>query len=409
VDGLMDTVTHGIVGALIGKAFFSEDSGPTAPSWREPPSNPGRVAILSATLGAIFPDIDVFAGPLAHNSLALITWHRNITHSLIVLPLWAVVLALLTRWLASRIRWPAPSTGMLIGIYAAGLASHIFLDVLTSFGTMVWSPLNYARPAWDWLFIIDLVLTSLALVPQLAAWAFRQSDGAERRAATLWLLFSAAAFAIAPLVRLLNVPFSTTASAAASLAFAAFFLLPLRRGSGIRTGRAKWCRIGVVLVTSYLVFAAGMHHTALDRVTEFATEQGLSYRSIAALPLPPSATNWAGLITTSDGVFRVEFSQFGNDPVHIQYFNQPQPSRYLAAARELPDVQKFLWFARFPVARVFERDGQSVVQITDLRFYGNRPQAIRPGGDAAFDGGFTFEVVFGQNGQALSDHWHLPN
>ena len=405
----MDTVTHGIVGALIGKAFFSEDPGAAAPSWREPPSNPGRVAVIAATLGAIFPDIDVFAGPLAHNSLALITWHRNITHSLVVLPLWAVVLAFLTRWLASRIRWPAPSTAMLIGIYAAGLASHIFLDLLTSFGTMVWSPLNYARPAWDWLFIIDLVLTSLALVPQLAAWAFRASDGAERRAVTLWVLFSAAAFAIAPLVRSLDVPFPTAASAAASLAFAGFFLLPLRRGSGIRTGRTKWCRIGVALVTSYLIFAGGMHHTALQRVTEFADEQGLPYQSVAALPLPASAARWAGLITTSDGVYRVEFSQFGGEPVQIQYFNQPQPSRYLAAARELPDVQKFLWFARFPVARVFERDGQSVVQITDLRFYGNRPQAIRPGGDAAFDGGFTFEVVFGQDSRVLSDHWHLPN
>jgi membrane-bound metal-dependent hydrolase YbcI (DUF457 family) len=409
VGGLMDTVTHGIVGALIGKAFFSEDSGPAAPSWREPPSNAGRVAVISATLGAIFPDIDVFAGPLAHNSLALITWHRNITHSLVVLPLWAVLLAFLTRGLAARIRWPAPSMGTLIGIYAAGLVSHIFLDVLTSFGTMVWSPLNYARPAWDWLFIIDLVLTSLALVPQLAAWAFRRADGAERRAVALWALLSAAAFAIAALARSINLSFSTTAVAGASLAFAGFLILPLRRGSGIRTGRTKWCRIGVALVLSYLIFAGGMHHTALQRVTQFADEQGLRYQSVAVVPLPPSAAHWAGLITTPEGVYRVEFSQFGGDPVQIQYFNQPQPSRYLDAAREVPDMQKFLWFARFPVARVLDRDGQSVVQITDLRFYGNRPQAPRPAADAAFDGGFTFEVVFGQDGRVLSDHWHLPN
>lgn len=405
----MDTVTHGIVGALIGKAFFADDPGKAAPSWRERPSNSGRVAVISATLGAIFPDIDIFAGPIAHNSLALITWHRSITHSLVVLPLWAVVLAFLTRWLAARVRWPAPSMGMLIGIYAAGLASHIFLDVLTSFGTMVWSPLNYARPAWDWLFIIDLVLTSLALVPQLAAWAFRRPDGAARRAVALWVVFSAAAFAIAPLVRSLDVPFPTTASIAASVAFAAFFLLPLRRGSGIRTGRSKWCRIGVALVLSYLIFAGGMHHTALQRVTEFANEERLPYQSIAALPLPSSAAHWAGLITTSEGVYRVDFSQFGGDPVQIQYFSQPPANPYLAAAREVPDVQKFLWFARFPVARVFQRDGQDVVQITDLRFYGNRPQSPRPGGDAAFDSGFTFEVVFGADGRVLSDHWHLPN
>ena len=406
----MDTVTHGIVGALIGKAIFcSRDPGPAVLSWRERPSNAGRVAVISATLGAVFPDIDVFAGLLAHNSLALMTWHRNITHSLVVLPLWAVVLAFLTRWLAARVRWPAPSMGMLIGIYAAGLASHIFLDVLTSFGTMVWSPLNYARPAWDWLFIIDLVLTSLALVPQLAAWAFRRPEGAARRAVALWVLFSASALTIAPLVRSINVPFPTAAALAASLAFAGFFLLPLRRGSGIRTGRTRWCRVGIALVVSYLVFAAGMHHTALQRVTEFANEQRLPYQSVAALPLPPSAARWAGLITTSDGVYRVEFSQFGGEPVQIQYFSQPQPNRYLDAAREVPNVQKFLWFARFPVARVFERDGQSVVQITDLRFYGNRPQVVQPGGNVAFDQGFTFEVVFDQGGRVLSDHWHLPN
>jgi membrane-bound metal-dependent hydrolase YbcI (DUF457 family) len=409
VGGLMDTVTHGIVGALIGKAFFTGDPGRTAPSWREPPSTPGRVAVISATLGAIFPDIDVFAGPLAHNSLALIEWHRNITHSLIVLPVWALVLASLTRWLAARMRWPAPSMGTLIGIYAVGLASHIFLDVLTSFGTMVWSPLNYARPAWDWLFIIDLTLTSLALVPQLAAWAFRRPDGAPRRAVTLWAVLSAAAFAIATLAGLFGVAFPMAAAFGAALAFAAFFLLPLRRGSGPRTGRTKWCRIGVALVTSYLIFAAGMHHTALMRVTEFANEQGLPYQSIAALPLPPSAADWAGLITTSEGVYRVEFSQFGGDPVKIQYFSEPPASAYLASARQVPDVQKFLWFARFPVARVLERDGQTVVQITDLRFYGNRPQAVRPGANAAFDSGFTFEVVFGQDGRVLSDHWHLPN
>jgi membrane-bound metal-dependent hydrolase YbcI (DUF457 family) len=404
----MDTVTHGIVGALIGKAFFSEDPGPAAPSWREKPSNAGRVAVISATLGAIFPDIDVFAGPLAHNSLALIEWHRNITHSLIVLPFWSVALAFLTRWLAARIRWPAPSIGTLIGIYAAGLASHIFLDVITSFGTMVWSPLNYARPSWDWLFIIDLVLTSLALVPQLAAWAFRHPEGAARRAVSIWAVCAAAAFAIGPLVRLINVPFSTTASFGTALAFAGFLILPLRRGSGTRTGRTKWCRIGIALVASYLIFAFGMHRTALQRVAQFADEQRLSYQSVAALPLPPSAARWAGLITTSEGVYRVQFSQFGGEPVQIQYFSQPQPNHFLNAARQLPATQKFLWFARFPVARVFERDGQTVVQITDLRFYGSRPQAVRPGADAAFDAGFTFEVVFGKDGQAPSEHWLRP-
>lgn len=405
----MDTITHGIVGALIGKAFFADDPRKSAPSWRERPKTPDRVAIISATLGAIFPDIDVFAGPLAHNSLALITWHRNITHSVVVLPIWAILLALLTRWLAGLLRWPAPELKELTGIYAAGLASHIFLDLITSFGTMVWSPLNYSRLAWDWLFIIDLSLTSLALVPQLGAWAFRKPEGAAKRAFALWGILSAAAFAIAPLVRSIGVPFPTVGSIGATLMFAAFLILPLRRGSGVRTGRTKWCRIGVALVTSYLVFAAGMHHTAVQRVTEFADGQGLEHLAIAAVPLPPSATRWAGLIATPDGVFRVEFNQFGDEPVKLAYFPQPAPSRYLAAAQQLPHVQKFLWFARFPVARYFERDGQTIVQITDLRFFGSRPQSAQTSGDAAFDAGFTYEVVFAPDGRVVSDHWLRPN
>jgi membrane-bound metal-dependent hydrolase YbcI (DUF457 family) len=404
----MDTVTHGIVGALIGKAFFADDPKKSA-SWRERPKTADRVAIISATLGSIFPDIDVLAGPLAHNSLALITWHRNITHSLVMLPVWAALLALLTRYLAGLIRWPSPSTGTLIGIYAAGLGSHIFLDVLTSFGTMVWSPLNYSRLAWDWLFIIDLALTSLALAPQLGAWAFRKQEGVNGRAFALWGLFSGAAFLIGPLVRSIGVSFSTVASIGAMMVFAAFFILPLRHGAGLRAGRAKWCRIGVALVTGYLAFAGAMHHTAVQRITEFADEQGLEHVSIAAIPLPPSVANWAGLIATSQGTFRVEFNQFGNEPVKITYFGEPPPSRYLAAAQELPGMRKFLWFARFPAARYFERNGQTIVQITDLRFYGNRPGPVRPGGSAAFDSGFTYQAVFDQNGGVVSEGWLQAN
>jgi uncharacterized membrane protein YbhN (UPF0104 family) len=38
---------------------------------------------------------------------------------------------------------------------------------------MVWSPLDYRRVAWDWLFILDFTFTAIALVPQLAAWCCR--------------------------------------------------------------------------------------------------------------------------------------------------------------------------------------------------------------------------------------------
>jgi len=397
----MDTITHGIVGALIGKAFFAEEPSPAA-SWRDAPQTTGRVAILAATIGATFPDIDVFAGPLAKNSLALMTWHRNITHSIVMLPVWALALAALTWFAARRLRWPAPTFGLLLAIYVVGLGSHIFLDLITSFGTMIWSPLNYSRVAWDIVFIIDLTLSSLALAPQLAAWAFRPSRGAWRRTLPLWALLSAASFAIGPLVRPLGVPFSTGASFVATGVFAIFFVLPLRRSTGSHFDRPKWCRAGIALVATYLFFAAAMHRSALQRLAEFSNDARFGALDVAAMPLPPFPTRWAGLITTVNGVYRVQFDELGEEPFKLQFFAQAAPNRYIQAARELSEVETFLWFARFPLFEYSERDGREVVDITDLRFYGPGPRAPATNPSGSLPANFTFEIVFAPDGRLLS-------
>ncbi len=59
-ESFMDPVTHGIAGALLGKGFFSKRQE--------------RVAIFAATLGAVFPDIDIFAEAI----LARSAEHRKI-------------------------------------------------------------------------------------------------------------------------------------------------------------------------------------------------------------------------------------------------------------------------------------------------------------------------------------------
>jgi membrane-bound metal-dependent hydrolase YbcI (DUF457 family) len=397
----MDTITHGIVGALIGKAFFAGEPSRAPLPWQEPPRTAGRVAILCCTAGAMFPDIDVFAGPLAHKTLAILTWHRNITHSLVMLPVWAVLLAGLSWWAARRARWPAPEFSDLMAIYLVAIGSHIFLDVATSFGTMVWSPVNYSRVSWDLIFIVDLTFTSLALMPQLAAWAFRPLKDSWKRAVPMWLAFSAAGFAIGPLVRPMDIPFPTGASFVLAGALGCFFLLPLRRGSGSHAGRAKWCRIGLVLTAGYLALAATMQHSAFLHVSEFATQARLNVQNMAAIPLPPSLARWAGLIETPDGIYRIQFAQLGDEPFHIEFFPQPPQNQYIAAACGLNEVRTFLWFARFPLFRFFERDGKPVVEISDLRFYGERRPALLQG-DIERPPNFTYEVVFAPDGRILS-------
>ena len=400
----MDTITHGIVGALIGKAFFGGEPAPIR-SWRQPPATTGEVAILSATLGAVFPDVDTLPGLLAHNSLAIMTWHRGITHSLIMLPVWAVGLAVLTRVSVGRLKWPVPKLQRLFLIYAVGLASHVFLDTITSFGTMIWSPFSYRRYAWDWLFIIDLTLTSLALVPQLAAWAFKSPKGAWRRALALWGVFSGAAFALIPITDSLSVPYSFTAAAVATAGFALFFLAPLLRQAEARLNRPRYCRAGFALVSLYIVFASSLHHIALGYVTNAAKQSGIRSQEIAAIPLPTSPNRWAGLISTPGGLYRLELKELSDQPVAFQYFSQAQPNQYILAANALRDVQIFNWFARFPLTQYFVSHGMPVVLISAMSFYRRRaPQ----GADGLDMTNFTYRIVFSPEARVLSHGWVRP-
>jgi inner membrane protein len=119
----MDTITHGIAGALIGKAIFKgDDMLATRPMSR------ARVITWSVMLGSIFPDSDILRDFFSHSDLLLITWHRSITHSLVMLPLWALILAGITHVLARSRKWEAPSFAALAGIYGVGILSHILLD-----------------------------------------------------------------------------------------------------------------------------------------------------------------------------------------------------------------------------------------------------------------------------------------
>src|SRR2546427_5298655 len=191
----MDTITHGIAGALIGKAIFRGED-----LFASHPMNRGRILTWSLMLGAIFPDSDVFRDTFSSDRLLIITWHRSITHSLLMLPLWALLLAAITRAFANSRKWQAPSFAALTAIYGVGILSHILLDLITSFGTMIWSPLRSSRPAWDLVFIVDFTFTALLLLPQILAWVCRRPDGLKNRALITWSIFALATVGVAALL-----------------------------------------------------------------------------------------------------------------------------------------------------------------------------------------------------------------
>ena len=106
----MDTITHGIAGALLGKAVFG---GEDLFSSAEKGVSRGRILTWASMLGAIFPDGDIVRDIFSRDPLLVITWHRSITHSFLMLPAFALALAALTRWFARKRRWEAPSFALL--------------------------------------------------------------------------------------------------------------------------------------------------------------------------------------------------------------------------------------------------------------------------------------------------------
>src|SRR5467141_3020193 len=238
----MDTITHGIAGALIAKAAFrGQDMLGAKPVNRE------RIITWSLMLGAIFPDSDVFREFFSHNDLLILTWHRSITHSLVCLPIFAVALAVLTLCFVRWRKWDAPSFGPLVGIYAVGILSHILLDLVTSFGTMIWSPVKWSRPAWDLIFIIDFTFSAILLIPQILAWVYRKPEGLQRRAIGSWLVFTVATLAVAVIGQVIGAPLSPGGIFAAIVILTAVFLLPAVRNAGLRVQLATWNLAGLLL------------------------------------------------------------------------------------------------------------------------------------------------------------------
>jgi len=156
----VDTLTHGLSGALLGRATAGKE---------DPQALPVRRRVLVGFLAAMAPDLDFvigFLGPIEY-----LLHHRGVTHSLVMLPLWAFLLAKLcaVAWRGDR-PWRA-----YYGIVALSLGIHIAGDWITSFGTIVFAPFSDARYGLGTTFIIDLWFTGILLAGLALSAAWRRT------------------------------------------------------------------------------------------------------------------------------------------------------------------------------------------------------------------------------------------
>ena len=153
-------LTHGLLGAAASQAIFG----------RKLPRSAGLIGMVAG----MAPDLDLLLS-VGTDPLASILYHRQLTHSLIFIPIGALLVSQLFIWMRSF-------KGVRLAVYGAALVGyglHGPLDACTSYGTLLLWPFSYTRIAWDVIAIVDPIFSVTLLVGVLWALAVRQPRPAQ--------------------------------------------------------------------------------------------------------------------------------------------------------------------------------------------------------------------------------------
>ena len=146
----MDPISQAAVGAAIPQSM--DRSGHVA-----------RVALIGGLAG-MAPDLDVLIRS-SSDPLLFLVYHRQFTHSLIFIPLGALLCSL-ALWPLARGRLSFASC---YWVAFLGYGSHGLLDACTTYGTLLLWPFSDVRVAWNNVSVVDPLFTLPLLLTVLLA------------------------------------------------------------------------------------------------------------------------------------------------------------------------------------------------------------------------------------------------
>jgi inner membrane protein len=285
----MDTFTHGLLGAAASQVIFAK---------RLP-----RAAGLIGLVAAMTPDLDLLVGSGA-DPVSSLLYHRQFTHSLVFIPVGGLLTALLFLWMKPfRGVWPA-----VIGAALIGYATHAPLDVLTSYGTLLFWPFSMQRMAWDVMPIVEPIFTVTLL------------------AGVVWTLM-------------------------------------------VQRVRPSQLALGVAL--AYLGFAVWQHHRAAEVQQQLVTARGQVIEHSRVMPAPGSLVLWRSVYISTGRIYvdgiRVPWWQgprlkAGGSVRLATFADVPPQMAGRGGTRRVFHV--FAWFADDLIAAI---DGEASV-IGDMRY-----------------------------------------
>jgi inner membrane protein len=296
----MDNLTHTLTAVMLSRAGLNRLS-------------PHATALI--VLAANAPDLDILsglAGPAAE-----LQYHRGPTHSLVGLPIVAILVTVLVR-LVMRKNF---SWGRVYLLSLAGVASNALFDLTNMYGVRLLWPFSERWFNADFIPIVDV-------------W--------------IWLLLGLGL--VAPLVSRM-----------------------VSSEIGAKAGKGQSTAIVVLCLLALFGFVRYVQHERAVAVLDSRIYQGQAPLRVAAMPSFVNPLRWTGLVEGRE-FFEVFpsldlLSDF--DPASGNVYYKPEPNPELARARELPAFRAFLSFAQWPlwsVSPAAEPEGGVIVKVVDLRF-----------------------------------------
>ncbi len=312
----MDTLTHALSGALLARATAGIEK-PALPVGR-------RVAI--GALVAAFPDIDVVTSWIS--PLSYLYNHRGVTHSLVMLPLWTILLA----WIFALIWRKGPGWKTYMPVVALSLAAHIAGDWITTFGTMIFAPLSDYRHGLGTTFIIDLWFSGIIVAGLLLSLVWRRS-----RVPAVAGLSVLAAYVVLQYVLLLQaVDFGERYAQSAGITQARVTAMPRP------VSPFNW----MVVVEN----AEGYRYSHINLIRKQLLQAG----------------DDAGFIARLDAVYRPLDQAVWESNVR---FGRGSEGSVVRAVFEHPEFEFFRWFSAYPALHRIDSEAASLcVWFKDLRF-----------------------------------------
>jgi inner membrane protein len=299
----MDPLTHTATGLFLSRAGLNR--------W-----TPSATAIL--ILAANIPDCDIVAA--LRGSASYLVWHRHITHSLIAMPVMALLSVALVRVVFRRqVQWKGAFAAALIAV-----ASHLLLDLTNTYGIRLLLPFS---SQWSRLDIAPL--------PDIVVWIIL------------------------------------------GLGIAGPFLSRLV-GSEISSGSMRVRSYGrggaIFALTAFALYDGGraLLHSRATGMLESRLYQGVAPSRVAATPTSGNPLRWGGIVETPGfyAYLTIDLTQ-EFDPTRAFILQKPEASPAMAAAARTEAFQAFQQWTQFPLWRVWPsekmEDGK-LVEAFDLRF-----------------------------------------